>query len=69
LLDRVTAIFGFDRWKEMLTMRVFRIFAALFLLSFGLTVGMALAQAIPTGDQLDQLVAPIALYPDTLLAR
>src|SRR5215469_8487562 len=25
--------------------------------------------AIPTGDQLDQLVAPIALYPDTLLAQ
>ena len=24
---------------------------------------------IPTGDQLDQLVAPIALYPDTLLAQ
>ncbi len=27
------------------------------------------AQAIPTGDQLDQLVAPIALYPDQLLAQ
>jgi len=25
--------------------------------------------AIPTGDQLDELVAPIALYPDTLLAQ
>ncbi len=24
---------------------------------------------VPTGDQLDQLVAPIALYPDTLLAQ
>src|SRR5271155_4306937 len=27
------------------------------------------AQAIPAGDQLNQLVAPIALYPDTLLAQ
>jgi hypothetical protein len=27
------------------------------------------AQAVPTGDQLTQLVAPIALYPDTLLAQ
>ncbi|WP_433970835.1 DUF3300 domain-containing protein [Tunturiibacter lichenicola] len=27
------------------------------------------AQAVPTGDQLNQLVAPIALYPDTLLAQ
>ena len=27
------------------------------------------AQTVPTGDQLDQLLAPIALYPDTLLAQ
>src|SRR5271155_3804881 len=27
------------------------------------------AQAVPTGDQLNQLVAPVALYPDTLLAQ
>jgi len=27
------------------------------------------APTVPTGDQLDQLVAPIALYPDTLLAQ
>jgi hypothetical protein len=25
--------------------------------------------AVPTGDQLDQLLAPVALYPDTLLAQ
>jgi hypothetical protein len=61
--------FGFDRWKEILTMRLFKVFAALFLLCSGLTVSKVCAQAIPTGDQLDQLVAPIALYPDTLLAQ
>jgi Protein of unknown function (DUF3300) len=27
------------------------------------------AQGVPTGDQLDQLLAPIALYPDALLAQ
>jgi Protein of unknown function (DUF3300) len=27
------------------------------------------AQNVPTGEQLNQLVAPIALYPDTLLAQ
>src|SRR3984957_1184492 len=27
------------------------------------------AQAVPTGEQLNQLLAPIALYPDTLLAQ
>lgn len=31
--------------------------------------GVSQAQAVPTGDQLTQLVAPIALYPDTLLAQ
>jgi Protein of unknown function (DUF3300) len=31
--------------------------------------GACYAQAVPTGDQLDQLLAPIALYPDTLLAQ
>src|SRR3974390_2802212 len=41
------------------------------------TIGMALcsaggaahAQSVPTGEQLQQLLAPIALYPDTLLAQ
>ena len=27
------------------------------------------AQSLPTGEQLNQLLAPIALYPDTLLAQ
>src|ERR1700722_12145286 len=31
--------------------------------------GMAHAQDVPSGDQLEQLLAPIALYPDTLLAQ
>jgi Protein of unknown function (DUF3300) len=31
--------------------------------------GMAQAQDVPSGDQLEQLLAPIALYPDTLLAQ
>ena len=31
--------------------------------------GMAQAQEVPSGDQLEQLLAPIALYPDTLLAQ
>ena len=31
--------------------------------------GIGHAQGVPTGDQLNQLVAPIALYPDTLLAQ
>ena len=35
---------------------------------WGLT-GVSGAQGVPTPDQLNQLVAPIALYPDTLLAQ
>src|ERR1700727_2756852 len=31
--------------------------------------GVSDAQGVPTGDQLNQLVAPIALYPDALLAQ
>ncbi len=31
--------------------------------------GASVAQGVPAGDQLDQLLAPIALYPDTLLAQ
>lgn len=34
--------------------------------SFGAVI---YGQGVPTGDQLDQLLAPIALYPDTLLAQ
>ena len=34
-----------------------------------LVCGMAHAQDVPSGDQLEQLLAPIALYPDTLLAQ
>jgi Protein of unknown function (DUF3300) len=34
-----------------------------------LICGMAQAQDVPSGDQLEQLLAPIALYPDTLLAQ
>jgi hypothetical protein len=34
-----------------------------------LFVGVSNAQGVPTGDQLNQLVAPIALYPDALLAQ
>lgn len=31
--------------------------------------GVSYAQTVPTGEQLNQLLAPIALYPDTLLAQ
>jgi hypothetical protein len=31
--------------------------------------GASYAQGVPSADQLDQLLAPIALYPDTLLAQ
>ncbi|HEY6376647.1 MAG TPA: DUF3300 domain-containing protein, partial [Edaphobacter sp.] len=31
--------------------------------------GVGYAQAVPTGDQLKQLVAPVALFPDALLAQ
>ena len=31
--------------------------------------GVSYAQPVPTGEQLNQLLAPIALYPDTLLAQ
>jgi Protein of unknown function (DUF3300) len=48
-------------------MRLFRIVFVALLLCDGWTVGMA--QAVPQGDQLDQLVAPVALYPDQLLAQ
>ena len=34
--------------------------------SFG---GLSYAQPVPTDEQLNQLLAPIALYPDTLLAQ
>jgi Protein of unknown function (DUF3300) len=34
-----------------------------------LFAGVSDAQGVPTGDQLNQLVAPIALYPDALLAQ
>src|SRR5580698_3859676 len=34
-----------------------------------LICGMARAQGVPSGEQLEQLLAPIALYPDTLLAQ
>jgi hypothetical protein len=50
-------------------MGYFRLFAILILACLGLTSQSAYSQAVPTGDQLDQLVAPIALYPDTLLAQ
>ena len=36
---------------------------------FLLSGNIAHAQDVPTGEQLDQLLAPIALYPDTLLAQ
>jgi Protein of unknown function (DUF3300) len=36
--------------------------------TWGLT-GVSSAQGVPSPDQLNQLVAPIALYPDTLLAQ
>ncbi len=38
----------------------------LWLLPFG---GVSYAQTVPEGEQLNQLLAPIALYPDTLLAQ
>jgi len=43
----------------------------LWLCSMLLTAGIADAQnpALPTPDQLDQLLAPIALYPDALVAQ
>ena len=31
--------------------------------------GVSYAQPVPSGEQLNQLLAPIALYPDTLLAQ
>src|SRR5271170_1235128 len=40
--------------------------ATLCIFSFG---GVSYAQNVPTGEQLNQLLAPIALYPDTLLAQ
>ena len=39
---------------------------ALSLLPFA---NLSYAQAVPTGEQLNQLLAPVALYPDTLLAQ
>src|ERR1700761_2530972 len=35
----------------------------------GAREAVAQQTSVPTGDQLDQLVAPIALYADTLLAQ
>src|SRR5215469_2746324 len=50
-------------------MRLFRVFVIVSMLCLVVPVGAMYAQQVPTGDQLDQLVAPIALYPDTLLAQ
>lgn len=50
--------------------RVSAIVFAIFVMSVLLAPAAGAQQPpIPTGDQLDQLVAPIALYPDTLLAQ
>src|ERR1700739_918780 len=35
----------------------------------GTREAVAQQPSVPTGDQLDQLVAPVALYPDALLAQ
>ncbi|HUK13288.1 MAG TPA: DUF3300 domain-containing protein, partial [Thermoanaerobaculaceae bacterium] len=58
--------------KEMLAMRT--ILGLPLLLSVALLAAPALAQDEPDGellapDQLDNLLAPIALYPDPLLAQ
>jgi hypothetical protein len=49
--------------------RISAIVLAILLVCSGFQAGFAQSVAIPTGAQLDQLLAPMALYPDPLLAQ